>query len=213
MITTEEALVVTLQTKDKICDHQAIQFLLQTEKEQTAVEKTNDNLRRANFNAVHADLDDEILERLIVNTDDAIESCRRHIPKNTSPLITHHGWNQSWNYNLRRANFNAMNADLDDATYLNLNLNVPLSILMPPFNLVGDTSPRNTSPSITHHGSTMMSSSPSQDVREPMMQEKRTTLTKPVLNTSLLDDYSKKSSEASQTQQGNKCFKIMQNYS
>ena len=39
-------------------------------------------------------------------------------------------------------------------------------------NLVGDTVPRNTSPSITHHGSIMMSSSPSQDVREPTMQEK-----------------------------------------
>ena len=33
MITTEEALLVTLQIKDKIGDHQAIQFLLQTEEE------------------------------------------------------------------------------------------------------------------------------------------------------------------------------------
>ena len=40
-------------------------------------------------------------------------------------------------------------------------------------------------------GSTMMSSSPSQDVREPMMKERGTTLTKPVLNTSLLDGWLK----------------------
>ena len=49
VITTEEALPVTLQIKDKIGDHQAIQILLQTEKEETAVEKTNYNFRRANF--------------------------------------------------------------------------------------------------------------------------------------------------------------------
>ena len=51
--------------------------------------------------------------------------------------------------------------------------------------------PRNTLLSITHHGSTMMSSSPSQDVREPMIKERGTTLTKPVLNTSLLDGWLK----------------------
>ena len=56
VITTEEALLVTLQIKDKIWDHQAIQFLLQTEKEKTAVEKTNYNFRRANFEAMQADL-------------------------------------------------------------------------------------------------------------------------------------------------------------
>ena len=43
----------------------------------------------------------------------------------------------------------------------------------------------------THHGSTMLSSSPSQDVREPMVKERGTTMTKPVLNTSLLDGWSK----------------------
>ena len=79
------------------------------------------------------------------------------------------------------------------------NLNVSLSIVMPhrelsssrtnSLNLVGDISQRNTLPSITHHESTMMSSSPSQDVREPMMKERGTTLTKPVLNTSLLDGW------------------------
>ena len=53
-------------------------------------------------------------------------------------------------------------------------------------NLVGDASLQNSSASITHHGSTMMSSSPSKDVREPLMQERGTTLMKPVLNTSLL---------------------------
>ena len=37
----------------------------------------------------------------------------------------------------------------------------------------------------------MMSSSPSQDIREPMMKERGTTLTKPVLNTSLLDGWLK----------------------
>ena len=40
VITTEEALIVTSQFKDKICDHQANQFALQIEKEETAVEKT-----------------------------------------------------------------------------------------------------------------------------------------------------------------------------
>ena len=94
----------------------------------------------ANFEAMHADLDDERLERLIVNNDAAqgfellknkiLESCRRHIPRNTLPLII-------------------------------------------------------------HHGSTMMSSSPSQDVREPMMKKRGTTLTKPMLNTSLLDGWLK----------------------
>ena len=136
-ITTEEALLVTLQIKDKIGDHQAIQFLLQLEKEETTVEKTNYNFRRANFETMRADLDDERLLRLIVNSDAAqgfkllknkiLEYCRRHIPKKH----------------------------------------------------------------ITHHGSTMMSSSPSQDVREPIMKERGTKLTKPVLNTSLLDGWLK----------------------
>ena len=90
VITTYEALLVTLQIKDKILDPEAIQFLLQTEKEETAVEKTNYNFRRTNFEAMLADLDDEILERL-VNSDAAqgfkiarnkiLESCRRHVPK------------------------------------------------------------------------------------------------------------------------------------
>ena len=80
-------------------------------------------------------------------------------------------------------------------------LNVYLSIVMPhrdlsfsrteSLNPVGDTSPRNTLPPITHHGSTMMSSSPSHAVSEPMLKERGTTLTKPVLNTSLLDGWSK----------------------
>ena len=91
VITTEEALLVTLQIKDKIGDHQAIKFSLQIEKEETAIEKTNYNFRRANFEAMRADLDDKRLERLIVNSDAAqgfellknkiIESCRRYIPK------------------------------------------------------------------------------------------------------------------------------------
>ena len=56
-----------------------------------AVEKTNYNFRTANFDAMRADLDDDRLERLIVNSDAAqgfellknkiLESCRRHIPK------------------------------------------------------------------------------------------------------------------------------------
>ena len=80
-------------------------------------------------------------------------------------------------------------------------LNVSLSIAMShrdlsfsrrkSLNLVVDISQINTLPSITHRGSTMMSSSPSEDVREPMMKEKGTTLTKPVLNTSLLDGWLK----------------------
>ena len=90
-VTTEEALLVTLQIMDKIGDHQEIQFLLKTEKEETAVEKTNYNFRMANFEAMRADLDDERLQHLIVNSDAAqgfelhknkiLESCRRHIPK------------------------------------------------------------------------------------------------------------------------------------
>ena len=97
----------------------------QTEKEETAVAKTNYNFRRANFEAMRAELDDERLEHLIVNSDAA------------------------------------------------QGFELPKSL-----NLVGDISQRNTLPSITHHGSTMMSSSPSQDVREPMMKERGTTLTK-----------------------------------
>ena len=91
MITTEEALLVTLQIKDKIGVHQAIQFSLQIEKEETAIEKTNYNFRKSNFEAMTADLDDERLEGLIVNSDAAqgfelfknkiLKSCRRHIPK------------------------------------------------------------------------------------------------------------------------------------
>ena len=70
------------------------------------------------------------------------------------------------------------------------------SEMLPPsrtksLNLVGDIPPRNTLPSITHHELTMMSSRSSQDVREPMMKERGTTLTKPVLNTSLLDGWLK----------------------
>ena len=136
VITTEEALLVTLQIKDKIGDHHAIQFLLQTEKEETEVEKTNYNL------------EGQILK-------------------------------QSWLILMLR------------------DLNASLSIVMlhrdlsssrtKSLNLVGDISQRNTLPSITRHGSTMMSSSPSQDVIEPMMKEIGTTLMKPVLNTSLLD--------------------------
>ena len=47
--TTEEALIV--QIKVKIGDHQAIKFSLQIEKEETAIEKTNYNFRRVNFDA------------------------------------------------------------------------------------------------------------------------------------------------------------------
>ena len=71
-------------------------------------------------------------------------------------------------------------------------LHTDLSPRTESINLWGDTSPRNASASITHHGSTMMSSSPSQDVREPMMHERGTTLMKPVLNTSLLDSWLKR---------------------
>ena len=39
VITAEEALLVTLQIKDKTLDRQAIQFSLQIEKEETAIEK------------------------------------------------------------------------------------------------------------------------------------------------------------------------------
>ena len=82
---------MTLQIKDKIGDHQAIQFLLQTEEEETATEKTNYYFRRTNFEAMQADLDDKRLECLIVNSDATqgfellknkiLESCRRHNPK------------------------------------------------------------------------------------------------------------------------------------
>ena len=91
MITTEEALLVTLQVKDKIGDDQAIKFSFQTEKEETAIENTNYNYRTANFEAMRAELDDERLQNLTVNSDAAqgfellknkiLESCRRHIPK------------------------------------------------------------------------------------------------------------------------------------
>ena len=64
VITTEEALLVTLQIKDKIGD-QAIQFSLQIEKE-PAIEKTNYNFRMANFELMCADLDDDRHEYLIV---------------------------------------------------------------------------------------------------------------------------------------------------
>ena len=90
VITTVEAVIVTLQIKDTIGDHQAIQFSLQLEKEETTIEKINYNLRMANFDAMRADLDDERLEHLIINRDAAqgfkllknriIEFCRRHIP-------------------------------------------------------------------------------------------------------------------------------------
>ena len=70
MITTEEAYIGTLQIKAKIGNHQAIQFLFQVEKEETVVEKTKYNFRMANFDEMHADLD-EILKSLIVNSDAA----------------------------------------------------------------------------------------------------------------------------------------------
>ena len=91
VITTEEAFLVTLQIKDKIGDQQVIKFSLQIGKEETAIEKTNYNFRRANFEAMRADLDDERLEHLIVNSDATqgfellknkiLESCIRHFPK------------------------------------------------------------------------------------------------------------------------------------
>ena len=128
--TPEEALLVTLENKDKIGDHQVIQFSLQIKKEKTAIENTNYNFSRTNFEAMGADLDDERLERSL------------------SVVMPHRDFSFSRTKSL---------------------------------NLVGDISRRNTLPSKTQHGSTMMSSSPSQDVREPMMNERGTTLTKPVL--------------------------------
>ena len=81
---------MTLQINDKILDHQAIQFSLKIEKEETAIEKDNYNFRMENFEAMRADLD-ERLGRLIVNSEAAqgfallknkiLESCRWHIPK------------------------------------------------------------------------------------------------------------------------------------
>ena len=43
VITTEETPLGALQIKDKIGDYQAIQFSLQIEKEETAIENTNYN--------------------------------------------------------------------------------------------------------------------------------------------------------------------------
>ena len=95
------------------------------------------------------------------------------------------------NYNFRRANFDAMLADLDDeileCLIINSDTAQGFALKTESLDLVGDTSLRNSSPSITHHVSSMMSSSLSQDVREPMAQERETTLMKPVLNASLLD--------------------------
>ena len=71
VITTGEALIVALQIKDKIGDHRAIQYSLQIEKEATPVSNNNYNFRRANFDAMRDDLDDEILELLVVNSDAA----------------------------------------------------------------------------------------------------------------------------------------------
>ena len=61
------------------------------QKKKKSIEKTNYNFRKENFEAMLADLDDERLERLIVNSDASqvfellknriLESCRRHIPK------------------------------------------------------------------------------------------------------------------------------------
>ena len=69
VFTTEEAHLVTVKIKDKIGDHQAIQFSFQIEKEETAIEKTYCNFRRANFDAMLADLDEETRERLTINSD------------------------------------------------------------------------------------------------------------------------------------------------
>ena len=98
------SVLLLLQINDKIRDHQAIQFLLQTEKEVTDVEKTNYNCRKANFEAIRDDLDDERLERLIDNSDGAqgyqllknkiLESCRRHIQKKHITIN-----NPSWSNN------------------------------------------------------------------------------------------------------------------
>ena len=63
---------MTLQIKDKIGDHQAIQFSLQIEKEETAIENNNYNFRKANFDAMRADLD-EIHEYLIIDSDAGIK--------------------------------------------------------------------------------------------------------------------------------------------
>ena len=59
LVITTETLLMTFQVKGKIEDHQAIKFSLQIEKEETAVEKTNYNLRRANFATMRDDHDDE----------------------------------------------------------------------------------------------------------------------------------------------------------
>ena len=113
----------------------------------TAIEKTNyNNFRRATFEAMRPDLDDQRLERLNVNSDAAqgfelleskiLESCQRHIPKKHSSI------------------------------------NNPSRI--------------------------------NNDVKQSiaMMKERGTTLSKPVLNTSLLDG-SLRESETSQTIQYN----------
>ena len=66
-------------------------FHLQIENKETPREKTNYNFRSENFEVMCADLDDERLERLIVNSDAAqgfellknriFESCIRDSPK------------------------------------------------------------------------------------------------------------------------------------
>ena len=52
VISTEVELIVNLKTKNKIGDHQAIQFSIKAVKGNMAPGKINYNFRRANFNAM-----------------------------------------------------------------------------------------------------------------------------------------------------------------
>ena len=66
VITTEEELIVNLKITDKIGDHQAITFLIKTEKGNISSEKNNSNFRRANFDAMRTEPDYQTFEQSIV---------------------------------------------------------------------------------------------------------------------------------------------------
>ena len=61
VISTEE-LIVNLKTTNKIGDHQAITFLIKTEKGNIASQKINYNFRRANFDVMRTELDYQTFE-------------------------------------------------------------------------------------------------------------------------------------------------------
>ena len=80
VMSTEEEIVMNV----KIGEHQTVYISIETEKESTALEKYNFNLKRANFNAMH---DKPVIIEQLIEGIDAAQTTRSSRTESTTPTV------------------------------------------------------------------------------------------------------------------------------